>query len=813
VHSTNDAEQLLKAQALVLEENAKGSSLHDVLSILCVEAENLLCNQSRNSILLLKGTSLVHGAAPNLPLNYINSINGMRIGPNSGSCGTAAFLGKTVIVSDIMQDPLWVQYKDLAAQFHLAACWSTPILSSDKKVLGTFATYYDVCKRPDESDINLISRLCYLAGLIIEKANSEEAVREREEKLSEAEHIARIGNFTWLVESGEILLSSGMYRLLGYGPDEVFDSRRVTAEIYYPDDRERVTRWIKAGLSSGKERLPSIEYRLMCKDGSVLCVHAEGKMEYKDGEPFKLFGTCLDITERKQIEESLRESEAQFRSLAENSQDYIMRYDRQCRHLYQNAAAYRVSGLSEEEITGNTHRELGFEEDLCDLWERKITEVFKTKMPGSEVFEWDSPEGKIFLDWRVFPEFDKDGEVETVLAVSRDITENRKLEKQLVQPQKLEALGTLAGGVAHDFNNMLAIILGNADLLSAKLWGLESGGEHYLNEIKSAANRSADLAKQILSFSRMEITQLEPLDIGAVVEEAFHFLRATIPTNIEITIDVPAYRGKVMANRTQIHQVIVNLATNAFHSMEESGGSLVVTLREFASEDCALFECGTVDAQDCLLLSIEDSGYGIAKEHQEKIFDPFFTTKEVGKGTGLGLAVVYRIVQNHGGIIQLDSDLDQGTTANICFPLMDEALVVNQRVANAVEATGEARCIDGHILVVEDEISLAEMYEEFLQELGYVVTVCTDGSHALNLFRKNPNQFDLVLTDQAMPRMTGKQLSQEILKIRADTPIILSSGYSGVLSEESVSMLGVRKYLIKPIQLSALKRIIEECLA
>lgn len=812
MHASIDSEQLLKAQALVLEENAKGRSLKDVLNILCIEAQSLLGQDAFNTILLLKGKTLIHGAAPSLPAEYVSAINGLSIGPETGSCGTAAYSGKTVIVTEIAQDTLWKKYRQVAEQSKLISCWSTPIFSSDKKILGTFATYYKTKKTPSENDINLISKLGYLAGLIIEKANSEEAVREREEKLGEAEYIVRIGNYTWIIESDDITWSRGMYRLLGYDQAEIFDSKRINTEIYHPQDRRRVSHWIKAGLSSGEERLPSIEYRLLRKNGGVICVHAEGKIEYKDRRPFKFFGTCLDITDRKKIEKALRESEAQFRSLAENSQDYIMRYDRQCRHLYQNEAAFRISGIPKEEFLGKTHRELGFEENLCELWERKIDEVFKTKQPSGEIFEWESPQGNVCLDWRLFPEFDKDGEVETVLAVSRDITENRKLERQLVQSQKLEALGTLAGGIAHDFNNMLAIILGNAELLSLRLKELESDGEHYLDEIKHAANRSADLAKQILTFSRMDVAELEPINISLVVDDALHLLRATIPTHIDIRFDVSEHSGNVLANKTQIHQIIVNLVTNAFHSMEESGGLLEVTLVTLECQNCLSVGRSVNANKKCLLLAITDSGCGISQEDQAKIFDPFFTTKEVGKGTGLGLAVVYSIVQNHGGMIEIDSELNKGTTVKICLPIIDDPYGAPKYFLSTSDEYATKSRRGGHILVVEDEVSLAEMYEEYLQGLGYVVSVCTNGSHALKMFKRNPSLFNLVLTDQAMPHMTGKQLCHELLQIRSDIPIILSTGYSGVLSDESVENLGVRKYLIKPIQLNTLKQAIEDCL-
>lgn len=263
-----------------------------------------------------------------------------------------------------------------------------------------------------------------------------------------------------------------------------------------------------------------------------------------------------------------------------------------------------------------------------------------------------------------------------------------------------------------------------------------------------------------------------------------------------------------MADATQIYQIMLNLCTNAYHAMEDTGGVLEVTLKEWIGPPPAL----EMKAENYLELSVKDNGCGISKEDQERIFDPFFTTKEVGKGTGLGLAVVFGIIEKHQGKITVDSKIDKGTTISIFFPTIANEVSKETNKESVIAKKGEADSPVRLILIVEDEPTVSRVYKRFLEKRGYVVTVCSDGYDALALFKKNPNQFDLVLTDQAMPNMTGKQLTKELLAIRPDLPVLLSTGYSDVITEEEARELGIRKYLMKPVKLENLKQEIDECL-
>lgn len=520
-----------------------------------------------------------------------------------------------------------------------------------------------------------------------------------------------------------------------------------------------------------------------------------------------------EIAERKRVEETLRKHEQEFRALAENAPDIVARFDKELRHLYINTVAERTVGIPRQAFIGKTNKELGAPEDLVLFWEQATQAVWESGQEKVIEFEMPTLRGPGYFEARLAPEFAQDGSVESVLVISRDITERkqaeeerRQLEIQLRQSQKLEALGTLAGGIAHDFNNILGTMLGYTEAL-LKRYTENCLEKKYLKRVYQAGERATELVRQILLFSRSQEHQLTPMHIAPIFDETLNMLRATIPTTIDIRPHIQPNCHPILADATQIQQVIVNLCVNASHAMRETGGILEVVLEDVIYDiDQALVL--DLTAGSYLKLTVRDTGCGMPPEVQEHLFEPFFTTKEPGEGAGLGLSVVHGIVKGHHGVITVESAPGQGTTFAIFFPVTDEPVPQEPQAREP----GTVRRDKGYILIVDDEPNLADLYDMVLTRLGYQVTICHTGDEALETFRADPDRFALVFTDQVMPGMTGTQLSQKLLTIRADLPIILVTGYSDTISEIEAKTLGIRHFLMKPVKIHTLIKTIQRCL-
>ncbi len=371
--------------------------------------------------------------------------------------------------------------------------------------------------------------------------------------------------------------------------------------------------------------------------------------------------------------------------------------------------------------------------------------------------------------------------------------EKTTLEAQLRQSQKMEAIGTLSGGIAHDFNNILTPILGYAELLTEEL-PPEGKSANHLQNILQAAERARDLVKQILTFSRQTEHDLQPLNIQLIIKECLKLLRASIPTTIEIRQYIDPRCGAVLADPTQIHQVVMNLCTNAYHAMRETGGILDLSLLPVEiNPDDFLTELD-LKPGPYVKLKIRDSGHGIEKDVLERIFEPYFTTKKKGEGTGMGLAVVHGIVKSLAGHITATSEVGKGTTFQIYLPSLAETTRPTEGAGQAPLPTGQET-----IMVVDDEIEIVKLEQSMLEVLGYRVVSFDDSQAAFDAFREKPADVDLVITDMAMPKLTGTQLAQKIKSINPNTPIILCSGYSDIVDEQKAKSIGIREYLMKPI--------------
>lgn len=380
------------------------------------------------------------------------------------------------------------------------------------------------------------------------------------------------------------------------------------------------------------------------------------------------------------------------------------------------------------------------------------------------------------------------------IAIKQDITHEIEMEKKLRQAQKMEAIGTLTGGIAHDFNNILYAILGYSEMAINAI-DPESKAYKYIERVVNAGKRAADLVEHILTFSRNVDQERQPIQIQYVIKEALKLLKGTLPATIKIQQNIDVNCRPIFADPTQIHQVIMNLCTNAYHAMRENGGILQVKLAEIAIDAKQAAKHPELVVGQYVRLTVKDTGHGMEESVIQKIFEPFFTTKKVGEGTGLGLSTVLGIVKAHKAAILVNSKPGQGAQFDVLFPAYEEVQITEEKV----EAEPEISEGSESVMVVDDEKSLVQMNEILLESLGYEVRAFDSSIRALEAFKEAPENFDVIITDQTMPDLTGVQMAQEMLKIRNDIPIILCTGYSEAISPEQAKEIGIREYLKKPI--------------
>ncbi len=378
-------------------------------------------------------------------------------------------------------------------------------------------------------------------------------------------------------------------------------------------------------------------------------------------------------------------------------------------------------------------------------------------------------------------------------------------EEYLRQAQKMDAIGTLASGIAHDFNNILSAIVGYTDL-SMFSGDLSPAIEKNLQQIKKASNRARDLVQQILSFSRSDSFEESAVDIGPIIEEVLKLLRAIIPSSIAIEHDVPIGLGKTITDPTRVHQLLMNLCTNAAQAMKAGDGLIRITFERLARAELP-DDVTEMGSDFCLRLTVEDNGCGIEGSEVSKIFDPYYTTKQKGEGTGLGLAVVHGIVTKSGGAIRLSSEVGIGSTFQIYFPAIDTVVTKVEPQPEPLMPRGDER-----ILFVDDETTLADVVGEMLTTLGYRVDIMTSSVDTLKLLRNAPDDYHLLITDQTMPVLSGVELSREALQIKPDLPIILFTGFSTAIDHESVQEIGIKEFLMKPLSMNRLAAVIRDVL-
>jgi PAS domain S-box-containing protein len=509
-----------------------------------------------------------------------------------------------------------------------------------------------------------------------------------------------------------------------------------------------------------------------------------------------------EILERKEADTALRQSEERYRLIFEQSPLGIMHFDPNGVIVECNENFAAIIGAPREKLIG-----LNMIRSMPEGPARSAVE--NALMHGMGTFEgiYHTVTGDrdIFIKAVHKRISGPDDTILGAVGVFEDISTRKKLESQLRQAHKMEAIGTLAGGIAHDFNNILGIIIGNVELASDSVdkW---NPARQRLEKVIQASFRARDVVRQLLSFSRKTEQERKPIQISPIIKESLKLLRSSIPKNIEIIQDVKHGNSTILGDPTQVHQVLINLCANAAHAMSENGGILSIGLSAVTLDEESSAHYTDIFPGRYTCLTVSDTGCGIAPDIIGKIFDPYFTTKDVGKGTGMGLALVHGIVKSHGGAVSVYSKPGKGTTFKILFPAVEREAESNSPAPNPLPRGKE------RILFVDDEEFLSDIGCQQLSVLGYAVESLNDPIKALDLFRTDPDRFDLVITDMTMPRMTGDILTREILKVRPDIPVILCTGFSERISRERARDIGIYKYLEKPLDRRELAFTVREVL-
>jgi len=590
-------------------------------------------------------------------------------------------------------------------------------------------------------------------------------------------------------------INKSITKMFGYSREEVISKNiieLIVPQEYHARIREKIS-----------ESNPS-PYNIMAKkkDGTLFHVEIESK-SIEDPRGSYRVTALRDISRRKQTEQSLQESEQKYRTLLDKQKNAVFLHkllpDEFSCFSEVNAYAIEQYGYSREEFMVLSPADITIKDGVS----RYGAVDFRKKLLTQESLEIETIHVK--KSGEEFPVeintsiIDLKGE-KYILSTVKDITEKRRAEKQhqelevqLRQKYKMEAVGVMAGGIAHDFNNILAIILGNVELSLLKL-PAQSEVAPRLGAAKTAILRARDLVQQILTYSRQDVQVLKPLKLSSIIAETIKLLRSTTPATIEIKTAISQSNLTINADATQIQEVLINLCNNAVHAMDDHG-TLQINLEPVQLEPTEVPATADISPGWFARLSVQDSGSGMRPEILKRIFDPFFTTKPIGEGTGMGLAVVHGIIESHGGFSRVSSYPEHGSTFEVYFPLIDQP---------TPEVTSVMRSVPkGHerILFVDDEEMLADIGSQMLSEYGYQVTTSTNSQKALAIFKENPDQFDLVITDQTMPGLSGKEFISELLKVRPDLPTILCTGYSSKVNDETAMQLGAKAFCMKPLDM------------
>jgi PAS domain S-box-containing protein len=621
---------------------------------------------------------------------------------------------------------------------------------------------------------------------------AEEALRESEKRLLKAQNVARMGFLDWNITTGDIFWSDEVFNLYGIDPEEMQPSVDLTMHLVHPDDTEYVQNNLDMAVR-GVRKL-DIRHRILRKDETIIWVHAQAELTRdEDGNPIRLLGTIVDITDLMEAERALRDNREAYRTLAENSTDIIARFNREFEFLYINRAAKDVLEIDPENMTGKSIKELDLPDHVIELCLKNLKIVVESGQKGQLEIEVERPDEKAVFDWRLIPEFSTDGEVESVLTIARDISETRRLQQLALRADRLEIAGRIAGQVAHDFNNLLAPLAAYPDLIRSELPKAHPILD-YVDDIEKSSEQMAEINQQLLTLGRRGHYSQKPMDLNEVINQAIKQL-GTLPGSLVIDKKLDRDLMNINGGPAQVSRIVMNLIENARDAMQDDGRLTLMTQNYYVDESYNKY--GHVPIGEYVKLTVSDTGCGIAGDILSKIFDPFFTSKTTDKikGSGLGLSVVDAVVKDHLGYIDLESIPNKGSSFYIYFPVTRDATdpIVPRKIRGGTES----------VLVVDDDQVQRDVSIRLLKKLGYRASAVGSGELALALIRENPQ--DLLVLDMVMPPgIDGAETFRKSLEINPTQRAIIVSGFAQTDRVEKALRIGAGAFVKKPLTLETI---------